>query len=1516
MINFVTEFLSEKTGYPTTIGEVNINWFDEMSLKQIHVYDTTDQREMISVREVIIDYKLRSLLSGTSILIDEVTLDSAHVVLNNREESNNINEWVFRMLGKEQVPTEEVIVEPDSVIKQAIPFIIEKVTLKNSHYENHLEGAPQMKQGLFNPGHLVFDNLNGSASNFKIASDTIALSVSKLNTVEVNSGLSINELDTDFMICQKSMHLNKLYASIGESVLRDSISFEYENYKSFSDFFNQVKIDAHLDRSIISLKDLKPFAEDFPYEEEVILSGDFRGLVSDFNFTDLEAKFGKHSVIQGEITLSGLPQVENSFMLFSFPSINVQGKDLAPFIPNVVHPYLEKFGTLDGDLTFAGFLSDFAVSGHLDTELGRVSPDLSYRPNGAILKGWLTTEQFDLGKLIEQEEQLGRANLELFVNGRGTDLSKMYYQGDLKASAFEVNKYIYDQATLSNLTFSKDYISGDFNLTDSLISVHLPFEGSLADTTVTLDLDLSAQNLADLNLMDDSLSVDTKLKFNWDGNWNESHLGKMYFSSLVLKRDTTELNLGEVTIESDARAKNGIKTIDIQSDVLNANFKGNFEYREYSTQINRLKDEFIMSLYPNDEQVETFYEEKKKDLLHNFFSMFDCKINDINKVLDFWNQDIYISKNTKLKGIFREDKEKMRLALRLDADSVSMFDMSYSNSKLLVNAQKKTFGYEFPLKVTLESEKQELLGGKTKDLSLNIEKKEREFKVTTDLNHAVRDDYFSSGTSVLFSRDSIDIAFNDLNFKLFDREWVQDSTMSNSVIYSHEKFSIQDISLNHKDESIKLSGGISNDPSDKLVFSIHNVDISTIGKIVDVDLSGILNVDLSVSDLLKVPLVNGSVKLFDTHAGNVHIGDIYAYSKWDSKSQAINLNASIEKLEEEILLVFGNIFPYKYDSDMFDLEAVLANTDLQLLEFFMEGVMSDIKGSALGLIKVQGNPNAPRFEGDAILDGMEFTVDYLKTTYKVLNDRIDFSNKGITFKNLSVADDYNNYGFLDGGILLNDGDWSLDMKARFRNFMLLNTQETDNELFYGQAFGTGNLHFRGPFNDLQFDITARSNKNTKVYIPIEDTGEISDSFIHFINPEVEEQVEEAAEEMGFKLNMNLDITPDAYCELIFDKATGDLIQGRGEGKLQIQMDTKGAFLMFGNVDIQEGVYNFNYSLNLGKDLNVNVLAKKFYIEPNSSIVWAGDPYEATMDITTSYEQVVNLANLVNTELFPEDEEGNKKTPIELRRKYPTKVKLMMTGQMLSPTISFDIDVYDYPKQIQLSETGEVVDLDMYVNYMKQKINSDEAALNAQVVNLMIFKQFVPLESNEAIENDNLAGNLSELISNQLSSLLSNLDENMQIDLNLGGFDSDDLQQMQLRFAYSFLGGRLKLIRDGGFVNEDNKADAASVLGDITLEMELTPQGNLRAKVYVKQNFNNFNDVTQGQTMTTQGFSIMHTKSFNSFSDFFKRKNTGASKRLKRMQRKAIREAKRNAKQKQQLASKQKENNLDTQALSN
>ena len=136
---------------------------------------------------------------------------------------------------------------------------------------------------------------------------------------------------------------------------------------------------------------------------------------------------------------------------------------------------------------------------------------------------------------------------------------------------------------------------------------------------------------------------------------------------------------------------------------------------------------------------------------------------------------------------------------------------------------------------------------------------------------------------------------------------------------------------------------------------------------------------------------------------------------------------------------------------------------------------------------------------------------------------------------------------------------------------------------------------------------------------------------------------------------------------------------------------------------------------------------------------------------------------------------------------------------------------------------------------------------------------------------NTANNLSELLSNQLSNWLSQVDENLQIDINLNSLSRDALNTFQLRVAYTALDGRLRITRDGNFQNmqSSSSTNLTNIAGEWTVEYLLSKDGNLRLKLFNKANQNILLTSAGNNSTSSAGFSVLHTQSFSSLKDLFK-----------------------------------------------
>ncbi|MEQ8423152.1 MAG: translocation/assembly module TamB domain-containing protein, partial [Cyclobacteriaceae bacterium] len=424
---------------------------------------------------------------------------------------------------------------------------------------------------------------------------------------------------------------------------------------------------------------------------------------------------------------------------------------------------------------------------------------------------------------------------------------------------------------------------------------------------------------------------------------------------------------------------------------------------------------------------------------------------------------------------------------------------------------------------------------------------------------------------------------------------------------------------------------------------------------------------------------------------------------------------------------------------------------------------------------------------------------------------------------------------------------------------LLNTSSRDNSLFYGQGYATGDANIFGPSSNLKISATARTEKNTRIYIPMSSSESVeTKDFINFVQftdttaTDVDTNSivkKNQGEPTGLSMDLNLDITPDAYTEIIFDIKSGDIIRGRGNGEIKLQLDTKGDFFMFGSVEFTQGAYNFTL---------YDIINKEFDIQPGSRISWYGNPYEGVMDITANYRQLASLSPIL------QDQSEEVTNNPQIKRKYPTEVELKLEGQMLSPRINFDIDANELPDNI-IVEGRAPVRLNFEFEAFKSRL--DEQELKRQVFSLIILRKFSPPDAFST--NGTLTNSVSEFLSNQLSYWLTQVDQNLEIDLDIGTLDQEAFNTFQLRLSYSFLNGRLRVTRDGAFTNQYRPSDNISAIaGDWTVDYLLTPDGKFKVKMYSRSNINQLTNTLGTQSAVTTGVSLLHTQNFNEIKDLW------------------------------------------------
>src|SRR5262249_52445985 len=157
----------------------------------------------------------------------------------------------------------------------------------------------------------------------------------------------------------------------------------------------------------------------------------------------------------------------------------------------------------------------------------------------------------------------------------------------------------------------------------------------------------------------------------------------------------------------------------------------------------------------------------------------------------------------------------------------------------------------------------------------------------------------------------------------------------------------------------------------------------------------------------------------------------------------------------------------------------MRNSDIVIFQPLLKNLVSNLQGTVSADLKVSGSPLKPRIDGKLALNNAGMTINYLKTPYHITDTSIVVRNDKILFDNVVIRDSKNNIAVADGSVDMvnpNIPDIQIDINAT--NFMVLNTTERDNSLYYGTAFATGEFSFLGPTNNMLIYIHASTAPGT------------------------------------------------------------------------------------------------------------------------------------------------------------------------------------------------------------------------------------------------------------------------------------------------------------------------------------------------------------------------------------------------------------------------------------------------------
>ncbi len=1448
LINRISETAFSKINHKLKLEYINVRWFDTVLIKGLLVYDT-QSKTMIKADRVILDFKLAELITQNSINFDKVILQSASVeMLKNAPDGQfNINYFI------DEIKNNLLKKQPG---QKAKTFNTDKIILTNSRFKIYRDDKDPITHR-FDQYHFTLQNIEANLLNFVLNQGDIDFDLSDFQCVDSATGLDVKKLKTIFSYTKKSMVFKNMDMKAGRSTISQSMVLNYLQPSSIKEFIDSVNITADVKKSIIHSKDLAHFAPALKkFNEYYRLKGFFEGPVKRFNVKNLSLQFGTSSELNGYLGMYGLPNFEETFINIKINSSKIYPHDLASYINEDSLESIKKFGLVKLEGRLSGFPGDFVTKARFMTNIGEIETDINLKIKQAeqgktTYSGKLSTTNFDLGIFLGDTAFYQYVDLIGSINGSG--FSREDAEIDLVSTISRIGIKGYDyQDITTDALMSEQFFHGSLKINDpnlhfnGIASIDLNRENEL----IQIKAELGKANLGELKLTDKPAFLKSTLNLDMRGLVLDEILGDIFLDSTYFKYGEKEITIDRLRLISERDSLS--RSLKVQSPIADLHVFGDFNYTAFFRDLVNVYEEYKLILQNDSEDIKAYYSAQTADYSDYYYLDYDIDLKNINALINLFNPDFFLSDNTKIAGGFTGGSTKL-IEVSSQIDSLTINKFSFGQNNIVFNTQKSSDTTLVYAQYHITSKNQRINGKqRSENLICEIDWNGNEIDFLFNVDQSNSTSYAKTSGKIEFFPDITQVHLNPSELNIIDKKWKFSN--ENLMIFKEKNYDIRNLSIYHEGQKIALNGKISEDLEDILYISIIDFDTKNLNPLITKRIDGVFKGFIEVKNFFNQREINSRINIKDFTINEFLVGNIIANSKLDDSKNHFDVNLSVHRNDVQTMMVNGFINP-SGDLEQFNLNASLNNTNLNLIEPFFEDFISDVKGKLDGNILLTGTFDKPIIYGTGNTSNGEFTLDYLNTHYHLDGDVV-FDSDYIDFNNFILTDNYDNKGTLDGRITHNGfKELGYNFYGSVEKFLVLNTTSKDNDLYYGTAFATGDLRIFGKEKVFNISANATSDKGTKFFIPLEGNEEVvKEEFINIIsvNDTASLNIRETGKKMnlsGINLNLELDITPDAYCEIIFDLTAGDIIRGRGNGKINLQIDTKGDFNMFGDYEITEGGYNFTL---------YNIINKEFEVEPNSKISWIGDPYEAILDIQANYKQLTSLTSILKV-----TEEDIRINP-ELNRKYPAKVLLDIKGNLMYPEIEFGIDVEDYPK----NATYNNVSFETTMTAFKNKLATDEQELKRQVFSLIILKKFI--EENAFNVGGSVERSVSEFISNQISYWVTQFDENLVIDVDLGSLDEEAFNTFQLRMSYSFLDGRLRVTRDGGFTDQTTGANVASILGDWSVEYLLSPDGKLRAKIYNKTNYTSLESNLNSTTSMTTGFSLMHMQSFDEIKNMFKK----------------------------------------------
>ncbi len=1446
----------------------------KLSLKNIDIanldigYDNKESR---------LDTKL--LLEKMKIEVNEVNLKTQLIDLDNFE-LNGVKGQLA--LGKFEKQAKETLPEETAAVQSSQwKFRLNNTDIKNVAFKFDDENYARVTEGI-DYKHLDIKGLNLEAKDLAYAPDDMSGNINTFSVQDKNSGLDIQELNTEFKYGTKGAELKDLYIQTPQTLLKDEIVVSYPSIESLNEDIGELYVDANINGSRVGFKDVLLFvpslADTNPFKSDpngiMFINSRVKGKVNNLSIPNLEIRGVGRTVIAAIGRITGLPDVETAYFDMKIREFSSTAKDINMFVPTGTIPdniKLPEKLALKAD--FKGTLQNFNTNLNLNSSYGKAKIKAIFdrrKKNAERYDADAEITDFDLGRLITNDS-IGKVSLKAKVKGTGLNPETANAAIQANLISAEYNSYVYKDFTIDGKVNNGQF-EANANMEDPNIDFELVanggFKGKYPNGKIKINADLIDLNKLNLH------AGPFKMRGNVDADITDSNPsnlnGKINLHHFMFVNAKEEIVLDSVNIVAVSTAERD--SITLRSQFVDASLVGKYDLTELGPALTKTLSKYYDL---NPAKPDTIVPEQQFD--------FELRVDN----------DPVISKL--VPQITRLEPIQINAGYNSTTDSLSVKGNiprivyganTISGGVININTAKDSLNYSIVIDEVQNDQfilPHTSLTGNIKDNVLNyrlqiLDRKEEEH-------------YLLAG-ELRPKENNTELSLDPEGLKLNYEPW--DVAVDNLIRFGKDGIYADNFELSHEGSTIKLQSQ-SDTPNAPLNVELRDFKIETLTNMIqkeELKMSGTINGEAELRDI--------STNLVLT--SNLDISN-FAISKDTVGNIAIKVDNELSNTYRADVEITGNDNQVNLDgtytstSKSFDLNLNIAKLNMSSVQAFTFGALKDGDGYFSGDFDITGTTDDPNVTGTMQFNDIAFRVTQLNSYFRNMNDDIRFTERGITFNNFGVEDEENNILQINGDInTTNYREFAFDMDIDAENFRAVNSTAKDNDFYYGTLYFDTSLNVNGTLESPAIDGSLKIDEDTDftIVLPQSDPG-IADreGVVEFVDEDnvalqerlkIEETVNQS-DVKGIDVSVAIEIVKEAALNLIIDKGNGDYLELQGDAQLTGGIDPSGKTTLVGRYEFDDGAYRMSF----------NFLKRKFDIQKGSYILWTGEPTEATIDITAVYEVEAAPIDLLGNELST----ASASIRNTYKQKLPFHTILKMKGELLEPELSFDIE---------LPEGNYGVSSSILTNTRSKlaQLREQPSDLNKQVFALLLLNHFIdenPFSSEAGTSTEALARqSVSKILSQQLNNLAGDLISGVELNFDLESTEDYTTGQRENRtdlnvgVSKQLLNDRLKVTVGSSFglegpqqVNEET----TNIAGDVSLDYQLTKDGRYMVRAYRKDEYQ---VALQGQVIET-GVAFIITMDYNKFRELFH--TTEEEKEMKRREKELRENQKRKEKEEEE-----------------